>query len=409
MMPEPSIAPNRSLKFRQIRFVYMIAICWVIGVLALGVWLTDFIPVPDPHFKYDDPDWPYFARSLSPDMPLATIAAPWLRWDVLWYMGLAQDGYSAANFTAFAPLYPTLVGVVEAISLGLLGGNVVLAGMIVSITCAALVTVGLHRLAWEHFNGGPAPVRVLVLILAFPTAFFLVIPYTEALYLALVIGLFLAAERQRWWLAGLLALLAVLARFHGLILFIPLGWMALRAVLAQPPAARLRTAIRTAPAVIGAPLGALLLVLFIRSQGLADPATMLDSGWGGSIALPHTIAIEYLSRVFSGQAEWYEIETGIAIVVMIGLLIAAARQALRGRMRGEYVLYAAATLLLSLSLPGIGPQYGSVFRHLLLLFPCFFVLAGLLKSRRLMSAVVIGMGLWQVVLILRFTHWIWVA
>ena len=42
-------------------------------------------------------------------------------------------------------------------------------------------------------------------LLIFPTAYFLHIGYTESLFLALVLGSFLAARTDRWWLAGLSA------------------------------------------------------------------------------------------------------------------------------------------------------------------------------------------------------------
>jgi hypothetical protein len=56
------------------------------------------------------------------------------------------------------------------------------------------------------------------LLLVFPTAYFLHIGYTESLFLALAFGSMYAARTERWWLAGLLALLATLTRVNGLVL-----------------------------------------------------------------------------------------------------------------------------------------------------------------------------------------------
>ena len=60
--------------------------------------------------------------------------------------------------------------------------------------------------------------RAAWFLLIFPTAYFLHIGYTEALFMALVLGSFLAARTERWWLAGLLGGLAALTRVNGLVL-----------------------------------------------------------------------------------------------------------------------------------------------------------------------------------------------
>ncbi len=52
----------------------------------------------------------------------------------------------------------------------------------------------------------------------FPTSFFLHIGYTESLFLALTLGCFLAARKERWAVAGLLGAAACLTRVNGLIL-----------------------------------------------------------------------------------------------------------------------------------------------------------------------------------------------
>ncbi|MGQ9907405.1 MAG: mannosyltransferase family protein [Candidatus Flexifilum sp.] len=369
-LPDRSFLPGRS------RLILVISIGWAIAVLLFGLWTTSIIPVPDPQFKHDDPDWPYYTRLLTPDMPLAAVVRPWLRWDVLWYLALAQDGYREASFTAFAPLYPAVVRGFEAATFGLLGGNLVLAGMIVNLVCSALVVLGLARLARAHFGSDRSSIAVILLFLTFPTAFYLIIPYTEALYLTLVIGIFLLAERQRWLLAGILAALAVPTRFHGIILIIPLGWIAVRMIAAAPPGDRWRRALRAVPLVIGPAVGAALMLTFLYTQGFSG-FTATGARWGSSFTLPHVSLLAYLQRAQTGQALWHEHETAAIIVLMTLLCFAAGWQAVRGRMRPEYALYAIATLGLSLSIHYEEQQYVSVFRHALLLFPCFFILAGM--------------------------------
>ncbi len=80
--------------------------------------------------------------------------------------------------------------------------------------------------------------RAAWFLLIFPTAYFLHIGYTEALFMALVLGSFLAARTERWWLAGLLGGLAALTRVNGLVLIPALAAEALTQWLHRPPEER---------------------------------------------------------------------------------------------------------------------------------------------------------------------------
>src|SRR5687767_8468695 len=71
--------------------------------------------------------------------------------------------------------------------------------------------------------------RLTVLLVAlFPTGFFLLAPYPEALFLALTVASLYLARQGRWWLAGLAGLLAALTRFQGAFLALPLAYEYLR-------------------------------------------------------------------------------------------------------------------------------------------------------------------------------------
>ncbi len=57
-----------------------------------------------------------------------------------------------------------------------------------------------------------------ILLLVFPTAYFLHIGYTESLFLALAFGSLWMGRSGRWWDAGVLGALAALTRINGLVL-----------------------------------------------------------------------------------------------------------------------------------------------------------------------------------------------
>ncbi len=74
---------------------------------------------------------------------LGAVVDVWARWDSEWYLRIAESGYDWPSSTpAFFPLYPLLVG-----GLGrILGGQFLLAGLVVSLAACAVAFVLLYRL-----------------------------------------------------------------------------------------------------------------------------------------------------------------------------------------------------------------------------------------------------------------------
>jgi hypothetical protein len=180
------------------------------------------------------------------------LAAPAARWDAAWYLVIAHYGYRpelgsfTASRAAFFPLYP--LGVRALSDFGLAP---VIAGVALSTVAFVAALYGLHRLttlevarlsrsgargelSGERFGGGATAgrlatldsrevARVAVLLTAFaPMAFYFSAIYSESLYLALSVGLFLCARRGRWASAAALGALAGATRSTGVVLLVPL-------------------------------------------------------------------------------------------------------------------------------------------------------------------------------------------
>lgn len=168
------------------------------------------------------------------------------RWDAYWYLDIAKNGYylrgekTLAN-VVFFPLYPLLVRAAGVLT----GGNLELAGWILSCLFLAIALVLLMRLAGE-FHPGVDPRLTAVFLLVYPTAFFLNAIYSESLFLALSLASVLCALRRRFLWAALWAGLASATRVAGLFLCVFLlvefvqarGWRGLLrpGVLALAPA-----------------------------------------------------------------------------------------------------------------------------------------------------------------------------
>jgi hypothetical protein len=144
--------------------------------------------------------------------------APWQRWDTIWYTKIAEQGYWQGNLSpAYFPLYPTLIKIFAP-----LFGNSVAAGVVIATIAALASFVMLYKLTDDQY--GYLVARRAVLYLAgFPTAFYLFGAYTESLFLALVLGMFVSVKAKRWGLGSIIGGLAALTRPQGMLLVLPLA------------------------------------------------------------------------------------------------------------------------------------------------------------------------------------------
>ncbi len=137
------------------------------------------------------------------------------RWDTGYYSLIAAHGYPAAQRSglppaiAFGPLYPALVRSAQAVT----GIGFLLAGQLVSMLALVVALAGLVHIAeldGDRVRSGTA----VTLLVAFPTAFFLVIDYADSLALALVVWAFVAVRHRHWAIAGLCAAGAFLTKYY---------------------------------------------------------------------------------------------------------------------------------------------------------------------------------------------------
>src|ERR671919_756118 len=145
----------------------------------------------------------------------------WVRWDARHFLEVAEFGYTDVrtdpHATAFFPLYPLLIK-----ALGAAGLPLPAAGMLISTGATVVACAYLYALAEEEVGEGAGRQAALYLVL-FPTAVFLIAPYSEALFLAGAVPAFYYARRGLWLFAALPAAVAVGARAAGLFLLFGLA------------------------------------------------------------------------------------------------------------------------------------------------------------------------------------------
>jgi hypothetical protein len=280
----------------------------------------------------------------------------WARFDARHFVAIAEHGYHSPlvrdHLTAFFPLYP--------LAIRILPFDSVFSGLLISTVASFVALAFLYRLAIEELGSGTATWAVLFLSL-FPTAVFLVAPYSESLFLAGAIPAFYFARRGDWKRVGLPCAVATATRVGGIFLLLGLAAEFLSQRKKDVPGFLIAIALGLAPIVMYA-------VFLWRSTG--NPLDFVEAqrlGWGRefvgpikSFATTVRLALERDSWLFGGEI--------VAAAAGVTAVIAAARKRWWG-----YSVYMGTTLAVLMS----STFYGSLPRVLLTFFPIPLILAAM--------------------------------
>jgi hypothetical protein len=341
-----------------------------LSALGLVLWLEGDLPGPC-HFEIARDGWAQIPPLANGPLEFPLVGI-WQRWDACWYSKVATFGYLPDGSTTFLPLMPAAMRLVSIP----IGGDVALAGLVVSGIAMVVALVGLQRLVAEDLGISIAR-RMVWLVAVWPTALYWAAPFTEALFLASSVWAFRFARHRRWLPAGLAAALAVSTRLPGILLVLPLAWEAGRAAVGQWRAegAVSGRSIAASAAAVAAP--ALALGAIVAVQVALTQTNLFDSqdAWGGR---------DFHAPWETVAAAWNWIQHGSALrgieaLNLTALLLCAGLVVLGiGRIPASYVLYAAATVLLLAIRIQPTPLTATV-RYLGVAFPCLVVAAVLLR------------------------------
>jgi hypothetical protein len=299
-------------------------------------------------------------------------------------------------------------------------GSTVVAGVLISLVAAGVAAILIAELARPLLGERGARDSVLFLAL-YPAAFVFTSIYTDGLFLALSAGAFLAAVRQRSWLAGILGGLAVATRLLGLALLPAL------LLLLWPRRRGLRELTRPLPLLaLPAALGAYALYLdrhlgswdvFAEAQrefwqrhtptlgplgGLWESADFAYHG-AAQLALHLPRTGETFDR-FDQIAVWFVLHF-LLLLAAIALTWVAWR-----RLGAAFGLYSVTTLVVLLSSTVTWFPLASLPRYLLADFPLFLALASLTLERpRARTIVLCSFAAVGAVAAVAFSRHIWVA
>lgn len=308
-------------------------------------------------------------------------------WDCGWYASVATQGYhrvpvgpevgpdvdGQANW-AFFPLFPLAARAVMA-----LGGLAFspAAQLLNNLAfCGALWLLFVYARRWLPRDDA----LFVVALLAFsPFSLYFSVPYTEALYLLLMLGCLLAARQGRWLVAGLCGAALSATRNLGVFIVLPLLLLAWQQFGGR---ALLRLAPGTARCWLGLVLcgaGLFGYMAFLQHWvGDAQAFRRVQVAWGGEFMNP----LLRLWQVLTGEPSGYERWCAIASVAG---LVAAAGLAWRG------LAPEALVMLIGTLIPAT-VRMASAPRYVLTLFPVYLAIGLWLQGRPRAQAAVWMLG-----------------
>jgi hypothetical protein len=323
--------------------------------------------------------------------------SPWpllQRYDAAWLVGIARNGYdplgpivaegrAPMSNTAFFPLYPGVVKVVGALP----GLDLTMAALVVTALAGLVAAAGLDQFGRRLAGGRVAGLVLVALWAAWPHSVVLVMAYSEALFVALVVWSLVALLNRHWLTAGVLCLLAGATRPFGLALAAAIAVavvpVLVRAVRDRTPGA----AVRPVVAAVIAPLGQL------GYWGWLWLHTGRPDAWF------HVQSTQWRSHFDGGVATLQALgstavrPTPLVIVVCLVVVVAAVVLLVALAVDGAplpVLVYSAVVVLIVV---GDANYHYSKSRFLLGAFPLLLVLVRALKGVRLRTLPVLLTGL----------------
>ncbi|MCA9874700.1 MAG: hypothetical protein KC441_13615, partial [Anaerolineales bacterium] len=279
----------------------------------------------------------------------------------------------------FPPLYP-----LAARGLGALFGGGPTASLLAATLISNAAFLGLLvlfcRVVAAELGPRFAP-RALLYLTFFPTGFYLLAPYSEALFILLALGAIWAARGNgRFFLAGMLGFFASLTRLTGWVLVVPLAYEWWRQggkgfLLQRDKGTKGTKRVLVEGLAVGLPgAGTAVFLLWRWWAGLPPLNQIYQQYWYQVTGFPGTDLLRALQTMFLGGPArageftlWFDFFC--AVLLIVGTIFAFQR------LNVTYGLYSAMLLLfMLLPVSELKPLY-SFSRYVLAFFPLFMLLA----------------------------------
>lgn len=316
----------------------------------------------------------------------------WQRFDTNWYLAIAERGYTNDGSTAFFPLYPALIRLLNPAL-----NNPTLTALLIS-NLALIGSLGLLYEQTKTLGDAASARRATQYLLMIPAGFFFLTAYTESVFLFFALSAFALAHRGKWLLASLVGVLAALTRLQGLLVAIPLAYLWWREW--RSSVKPLLNKIASALVLLLIPMATATFLLLSNWSFL----TILESQWQAQFALPWQVGSAAFDWWASGRASWID-GVNLASVLFVGIMLVSVWR----RLPREYGYFALGLFVLPLVRLSPTQPFVSAMRYLAPMFPVFIVLGGWGKNPWVNRAVVYLSFPLQLYLSAQFVLWGWVG
>lgn len=359
--------------------------------IVTAVWLWGIRQVFDQPLPPD----PFYRQYVGVEVETRPWLEPWQRWDTLQYQAIAERGYLSFESSLFVPpLFPLAIRLTGE----LIGGDTLLAGILISNLACAAAFVAFARLAFLELESRAAARRSLLYLAFSPAAFFLVAAYTESLYLLAAVLVVLYLRRQHFLRAGFWGAVACLSRSPGVVVLVPMIFSALTAGPRN---------LRAWGGVLMATLGALAFPLYVWLLLKVPPWTpviVMAARQRGGFSIPGANVLEALRQIVANEFFAADILDLLAIVLFGLLAIPVWR-----RLPRVHGIYYATLLGLLLSRMGTDAPLLGTARYVLSLFPAFLVLGEFGENPWVHRAILYTSWLGILYMSAQFAVWGWVG
>lgn len=324
------------------------------------------------------------------ESPSRRWVAPWYRWDANWYAEISRSGYQTRegrqSSVAFLPLLPTLMAGANAIGL-----DRYWIGWLVPNLATVAGAIAVYQLSRQQTQCPKSAIRSAILLVSWPSAFFLAAPYHESLFLALVGWGLVAIQASRWGWASLLLGAAGLTKLTivAVVAALVVDWFVRRVQRKSAPG------IELAPALVAGGVFFALLLYFAQITGDNVGSFSVQQFWGRKPASLANLATVFWTPI-SG---WGPLESWFDYLSMLVFLTLGF---LSGRRYG--LVWGLIIVLPILQAMSTGAVL-SMGRLALSSFCAFIYLGERLSNRLLFTLVVAVSLLGQLDLLKQFVRW----
>ena len=333
--------------------------------------------------------FPYHGVSAHP--------APWLsiwqRFDVNWYLAIAQNGYGhVPGDVHFPPLYPAMTRLMSIIF-----GNNFIAALVLSQFALYFLIKLLYDL-FADWGGDKLARRSLFFLLIFPTSFFFFSAYTEAIFMIFASLCLKAVQNSKWHWAGFWVFCAILIRLQGVALLVPLVWSLLQTRLRNMRFVTLLFAGLSPSVAVG-------VYLLIRAKaGDSSVIPFTETNLHARIVPPWENVIYSVQYISDGLGSYIDIFNLVALALFSTLLAMYWK-----KIPLEYGLFSAASLVvLTMRLVDTQPL-NSMIRYLLTIFPVFYIFGTFAENKWINRFMFVCFLVLNLFLSAQFFLWGWVA